>query len=154
MKKYLLAITLTMSLLAASVTESKAQMWSNGNKVSFSYPTGVTGHNTYRFPTWDTVKYSCTVDKFTIAPSALETYLFLDTLKHVNGDNGVKVLSISSANSLIGGEKLWVQTCTLDSVRTMYVNVDGNRVDTITTKSKADVRQYIWNSRTFQKYPY
>ena len=153
--KKLLSIFLLTAFVTLATQNAYAQMWSNGNKVQFFWPAGATGFNYEVFPSVDTPHFKSTVDTFYVTPWAKETYITLDTLKHVDGDGGVKVLSISNTNGLHVGQKIYVQTQTIDSLRTTYVNFDGARADTIVTKSKADVREYFISLYgKLQKYPY
>jgi hypothetical protein len=146
MKKLLVFLSLTLALFTQGNSQA---MWSAGNKVQLTYPTGVTGAtNKYMFPSWQKVTVK-SADTIPVSLAALETYIQIDTVKR---HNNVMVLTVPA--SVLPGAKLVVATSTIDSTRNVYISQGTTRLDTIPCKSLNDKRLYIYDGVIFQKIPY
>ena len=152
MKKILFVALLSVALISTS----HAQMWNNGSKVTYGYPTGLTGYYTYTFPSFQPVTLE-TADTISLNPFALETYATVDTLKrHTNESN---VLLVNPGPGQYAGCKLYLSTGTIDSTRTLYVvTVDSNNTyhttDTLTTSQSVCRRIYLFDGNIYKKFPY
>lgn len=152
MKSIIKFLALSVIFIGFQISPAHGQMWSSGNKVSFDFPTGMTGHTSVKFPSWNKPVFvkSSAADTFKVQPVASVTWVKIDTLVHVNGFALNYVLSLDATYAEVG-DRLYVQAQSIDTIRTLYVNIGTTAVDTLSVISRNTTRGYVWNGESWMK---